>query len=67
MLNLHPQFITQNGKKMVVLSAKEYEDILEELEELRDVRVFDEVKKSKEDFIPMEEAFKIIEAKRNQK
>jgi PHD/YefM family antitoxin component YafN of YafNO toxin-antitoxin module len=47
LLTLHPQFIKDaNGKKsMVVLSAKEYEEIMEELDMIEDVRLYDEAKK----------------------
>jgi len=47
MLSIHPQYITNNvGKKMsVVLPMKEFQNILEELEELEDIRLYDEAKK----------------------
>ena len=47
MLHLHPQYIkdAQGHNSMVILPAKEYESILEELEELEDVRAYDDVKK----------------------
>jgi PHD/YefM family antitoxin component YafN of YafNO toxin-antitoxin module len=70
MLTLHPQFIKDaDGKKsMVVLSAKEYEEIMEELDMIEDVRLYDEAKKEDDgERIPMEEAFKMIEAKRKNK
>jgi hypothetical protein len=35
--------------------------------ELEDVRLYDEAKKSKEISVPMDEAFRIIEAKRKSK
>jgi len=47
MITLHPQFITDTaGKKMmVVLSLKEFDTLIEELEELEDIRLYDEAKK----------------------
>jgi len=44
MLTLHPQYIKDaNGKKsMVILSAKEFESLMEELEDAEDVRLYDE-------------------------
>lgn len=47
MLDLHPQYIKDaNGEKsLVVLSAKEFETIIEELEDLEDVKLYDEAKK----------------------
>ena len=59
------QFVTDdNGKKVgVLLPIREYERILEELEELEDIRLYDEVKKRNEDRIPFAEYLK----KRNRK
>lgn len=47
MLTLHPQFIKDaDGKKsMVVLSAGEFESIMEELDMIEDIRLYDEAKK----------------------
>ena len=67
MLKVHPQYIKDlNGKKsMVILPIKEFDSIMEELEELEDIRLYDEAKKNDTgERIPMEEAFKLIEAKR---
>lgn len=69
MKTIHPQYITDDtGKKIsVVLPIEEYHTILEELEELVDIRLYDEVKSSDEPSIPIDEAFKMIEAKRKGK
>lgn len=46
MVAINPQFITDTaGKKLVVLSKSEFDVLMEELEELDDVRLFDEAKK----------------------
>lgn len=47
MLTVHPQYITDaNGEKsLVILPAKEFETLMEELEELEDIRLYDEAKK----------------------
>ncbi len=46
MLTLHPQYITDTaGKKLVVLSFNEFNKIIEELEELDDVKAYDKAKK----------------------
>lgn len=47
MLAIHPQYIKDtNGKKsLVILSAKEFDTIMEELEELEDIKLYDEAKK----------------------
>lgn len=64
------QFVTDDhGKKLaVILPIKEYEKIMEDLEDLEEVRLYDKVKKNDTgERIPMEEAFKMIEAKRRKK
>ncbi len=47
MLTVTPQYITDNtGKKIsVVLSMKDFKAIMEELEELEDIKLYDEAKK----------------------
>ena len=46
MLTIHPQYITDTaGKKLVILSFSEFESIMEELDELDDVRLYDDAKK----------------------
>ena len=47
MLTLTPQYITDNtGKKIsVVLPIQDFKAIMEELEELEDIRLYDEGKK----------------------
>ena len=69
MISLEPQYITDNaGKKIsVVLSMKEFKAIIEELEELEDIKLYDDAKKSNEPSIPIDDAFKIIEANRKAK
>ncbi len=67
---LHPQFIKDaNGQKsFVILTAEEFDAIMEELDDAEDVRLYNEAKKEDTgERIPMAEAFKMIEAKRNGK
>ena len=66
---MHPNYVTDTkGKKIsVILSIKEFNSIIEGLEELEDIRLYDKAKKSKAPSIPIDEAFKIIEAKRKRK
>ncbi len=66
---IHPQYIKDSaGNNLVVLLQKEFDAIMEELEELEDIRVYDDFKKNDTgERISMEEAFKSIEAKRNAK
>lgn len=67
MLTINPQYLKdENGdKSLVVLSAKEFEAIMEELEDLEDVRLYDEAKNvDTGERIPMNEVFDKIEAER---
>lgn len=67
MLTINPQYIKdEHGKNsLVVLTTKEFENLMEELEEIEDVRLYDEAKKNDTgERISMEEAFKMIEAER---
>lgn len=66
MLTIHPQYITDNtGKKIsAVLSMKEFKFLLEELEELEDIRLYDESKNDNEPAIVKKKAMAMIEAER---
>jgi PHD/YefM family antitoxin component YafN of YafNO toxin-antitoxin module len=54
---IHPQYITdKDGKKVsVVIPLDEYEQILEELDELNDIRLYDEAKADKEQALSFDE------------
>ncbi len=69
MFTLHPQYIKDTaGKNLVVLPQNEFESLLKELEELDDVRAYDEAKKKDTgERISMEDAFKMIEINRKKK
>ena len=69
MITINPQYIKDaSGNKLVVLYQKEFDKIIEELEDLEDIRLYDEAKqKDTGERIPMDEAFKILEAKRKNK
>jgi hypothetical protein len=60
------KFITDNkGKKVeVIISIEDYQKIIEQLEDVNDVRAYDKAKASKEVSVPIDEAFKMIEKKR---
>jgi hypothetical protein len=64
---MRTQFVTDDhGNKLaVILPIKEYNKMVEDLEELEDIKLYDEAKKSIEPSIPIDDAFKMIEAKRN--
>lgn len=66
MIAINPQYITDNtGRKIsVVLPMKEFKSLIEELEELEDIRLYDESKKDKEPAITKSKAMAMIEAER---
>jgi hypothetical protein len=66
MIDIKPQYITDEaGNKLsVVLAINDFKAIMEELEEIEDVKLYDEAKNSNEPSVPIDEAFKMIEAKR---
>lgn len=46
MIAIHPQYIKDTaGKNLVVLSQNEFDILMEELEELEDIKLYDEAKK----------------------
>lgn len=62
MLEVHPQFITDaEGKKIsVILSMQEFEALLEELEDIEDVRLFDEtIHEGEEEYMTVSEYLKV--------
>ncbi|MEI6816449.1 MAG: hypothetical protein WCL14_07540 [Bacteroidota bacterium] len=66
---MRTQYITDTkGKKLgVILSLEDYQKMIEELEDLQDIRRYVEAKASKEPSIPIDDAFKMIESKRKAK
>ena len=67
MLTLHPQYIkdTKGNNSLVILPAKEFDTLMEEIEDIEDIRLYDEaIKNDTGERIPMDDAFKKIEAKR---
>ena len=65
MIAIHPQYIKDaNGdKSLVILPAKEFDILMEQLEDIEDIILYDEAKKNDSgERISMEDAFKIIEA-----
>ena len=65
---MRTQFITDNtGHKLaVILPIKEYNKMIEDLESLEDIRLYDKAKKGKQEFNPAEDVFNEIEQKRKQ-
>lgn len=47
MIAIHPQYIKDTaGKNLVILPQKEFDTLIEELEDVEDVRLYDEAKKN---------------------
>ena len=67
MVTVHPQFVVdQNQKrKAVLLPLAEWERIVEDLEELDDIRAYDEAKSGPRDAVPFEQAVREIEEGKN--
>ena len=63
------QFLTdEKGEKIaVVISIKEYEELLEELEDAEAIREYQEAKASGQVGVPWDEALARIERERNRK
>jgi PHD/YefM family antitoxin component YafN of YafNO toxin-antitoxin module len=62
------QYVTDDqGKKVaVILPVKDYEKIMDDLDELECIKAYDNAKTRKQEFIPAAEVFKTIEQKRKQ-
>ncbi len=60
------QFVTDDrGKKLaVILPIKDYNKMVDDLEELEDIKLYDKAKQGKQEFIDAEEVFKEIEESR---
>ncbi len=58
MIPLHPQYVTDENDRRtaVLLPAAEWEKVLEELEELDDIREYDKAKSGPQDSVPFEQA-----------
>ena len=63
MLKLHPEYVVdeQQNRKSVLLPLAEWERIVDELEELDDIRAYDEAQPHKADRVPFEQAVREIQ------
>lgn len=54
---IHPQYITDKdgNKTSVIIPLAEYEQLLEELDELDDIKLYDEVKAEKAPSMPFDD------------
>ena len=69
MTTINPQYIIdkKGNRVSVIIPVTEFEIIMEELEELEDIRLYDEAKADNQSSIPADKAFEMIEAKRKSK
>jgi len=60
------QYVTDDhGKKVaVIVPVKDYEKLMDELDELECIKAYDKAKARKQEFIPASDVFKAIEQKR---
>jgi PHD/YefM family antitoxin component YafN of YafNO toxin-antitoxin module len=68
-MTLNESFVVDaKGRKVsVLLPIKDYQKLLEELEELEDIKAYDKATNRKQEFIPLDKALKEIEAGRKKK
>ncbi len=68
-MTLNESFVVDaKGRKVsVLLPIKDYQKLLEELEELEDIKAYDKATNRKQEFIPLDKALKQIEATRKKK
>lgn len=64
---IHPQCVVDENqeRRAVLLSLEDWERILDELEELDDIRACDDASRRGEDFVPFEQAMRDIEEGRD--
>ncbi|MDO5523988.1 MAG: hypothetical protein Q4G48_08090 [Bacteroidia bacterium] len=63
---LSPQYVTNYDGKIisVILPIEDFKIIMNQLDELEDIRLYDETKRANESSVPIDEAFEMIESKR---
>ncbi len=66
---MRTQYVTDNnGNKLaIILPIKEYNKMVDDLEELEDIKLYDKTKKDEDESLPIDEAFKLIEQERKSK
>ena len=63
MVTVHPEYVVdeQQHRKAVLLPVAEWESIVDELENLDDIRAFDAAKSGPQDTVPFEHAVREIQ------
>jgi hypothetical protein len=64
MIKVHPEYIVDEklNKKAVVIPFAEWENLIEEMEELDDIRAYDAAKSEEGEAIPFEQAVNEIKS-----
>jgi PHD/YefM family antitoxin component YafN of YafNO toxin-antitoxin module len=67
MLSLHPQYVVDKDQRpqAVLLPVSEWQQIVEDLDELNDIRAYDDAKESRQEAIDFEQAVREIEEGRD--
>ena len=62
MVTVHPQFVVdeKQQRKAVLLPVAEWEQIVEDLEELDDIRAYDEAKSGSQEAVPFDQAVREV-------
>ena len=65
-MKIKEKFITdEKGKKVsVIISIKEYKELIEKVEEFEEIKLFDKLKSEDEELIPFDKAIEEIEKSR---
>jgi len=63
MLAVHPEYVVneQRDRKAVLLPISDWDRIVDELEELSDIRAYDKAKAESQDSLPFDEAIREIQ------
>jgi len=63
MVSLHPEYVVDENKRTraVLLPLSEWEKVIEELEELEDIRAYDRARSQPDEVIPFDQAVREIE------
>ena len=63
MITFHPEYVIDENKrkKAVILPVEKWERLMEDLEELEDIRAYDKATAKKQEAVPFEQAVREIQ------